>query len=534
MRRMTAILPILVWCVAGPTRAVDFAGGTGEPNDPYQIATFEQLLGVSSDYRLFEKHFVLIADIDLDPNLPGRRVFREPVLNWPFPRYSMCSAAEVDPGYSFSGSFDGGGHAIRNCVIVCASPGFFSGIAPKGVVRNLRMENMAVLGIDGFHCGSMTAGNGGLIVGCSVNGTFTAQAGGALVGFNTGSVIGCRMTGVVFGDSVGGMVGVNLSTGRLLLSEFDGLLYGDSSGGGLAGTNEGGTIQYCTSAGFISSAHTGGLVAGNRGIIRECYVAATVGSGGGLAYSNDGTISNCYMKGSVLGESSDGLVATNAGAVLSSYSVAVTRIRSGSNVRSAYYLDSGTTEGQTSSPPSGCAVALSPAQMTRASSFVGFDFYGDASDGPGDHWFKPSQGYPILTWQNEITGLTVVPVVSELNLEQARSVFEYVGLKLKGVRHDYSRPRAISSTNPRGLDTAGEVVGAYPMGYLQLGFPIDIVVGLGEYDFSKNPGDGYKENPFRIETAGQLDSLGTQSILWDRHFELTADIDQSGYAYSDH
>ena len=44
---------------------VEFAGGTGEPNDPYQIATAEQLIGFGADGDLLDKHFVLIADIDL-------------------------------------------------------------------------------------------------------------------------------------------------------------------------------------------------------------------------------------------------------------------------------------------------------------------------------------------------------------------------------------------------------------------------------------------------------------------------------------
>jgi len=42
-----------------------FSGGTGEPNDPYQIATAEQLISIGLDDSLLSKHFVLIQDIDL-------------------------------------------------------------------------------------------------------------------------------------------------------------------------------------------------------------------------------------------------------------------------------------------------------------------------------------------------------------------------------------------------------------------------------------------------------------------------------------
>jgi hypothetical protein len=50
--------------------AYGFAGGTGEPNDPYQVATIEDLLAIGSSKDLLSKHYVLVNDLDLDPNLP--------------------------------------------------------------------------------------------------------------------------------------------------------------------------------------------------------------------------------------------------------------------------------------------------------------------------------------------------------------------------------------------------------------------------------------------------------------------------------
>ena len=58
-------------------------GGTGEPNDPYQIATAEQLIAIGSDPNLLDKHFLLVADIDQDPNLAGGRVFDNAKLHRP-------------------------------------------------------------------------------------------------------------------------------------------------------------------------------------------------------------------------------------------------------------------------------------------------------------------------------------------------------------------------------------------------------------------------------------------------------------------
>nr|MBP7052946.1 hypothetical protein [Phycisphaerae bacterium] len=52
-----------------------YAGGVGEPNDPYQIATAADLIALGETPADYDKHFVLTADIDLDPNLPGGKIF---------------------------------------------------------------------------------------------------------------------------------------------------------------------------------------------------------------------------------------------------------------------------------------------------------------------------------------------------------------------------------------------------------------------------------------------------------------------------
>ena len=57
-----------------------YSGGTGEPNDPYQIATAEDLMLLGETPEDYHKHFILKANIDLDPNLPGRKVFDKAVI----------------------------------------------------------------------------------------------------------------------------------------------------------------------------------------------------------------------------------------------------------------------------------------------------------------------------------------------------------------------------------------------------------------------------------------------------------------------
>ena len=52
----------------------------GQPNDPYQIATAADLIALGERPEDYGKHFLLTADIDLDPNLPGRKVFDRAVI----------------------------------------------------------------------------------------------------------------------------------------------------------------------------------------------------------------------------------------------------------------------------------------------------------------------------------------------------------------------------------------------------------------------------------------------------------------------
>jgi hypothetical protein len=52
-----------------------YSGGSGTAQDPYQIATAADLIALGETPGDYDKHFLLTADIDLDPKLPGRRMF---------------------------------------------------------------------------------------------------------------------------------------------------------------------------------------------------------------------------------------------------------------------------------------------------------------------------------------------------------------------------------------------------------------------------------------------------------------------------
>ena len=91
-----------------------FAGGSGSAEDPWKIATAEQLDRTRDDLT---GHYILIDDIDLSgyENWMPIGTFQ--------PRSDAPEDAEVPhPDYAFTGTFDGAGHTISNLTISCEAP----------------------------------------------------------------------------------------------------------------------------------------------------------------------------------------------------------------------------------------------------------------------------------------------------------------------------------------------------------------------------------------------------------------------------
>ena len=80
--------------ILSPSQAGVYSGGSGTPEDPYQIATTQDLVVLSQALGMYDKSFVLSADIDL-----ADRVFDRAVI-----------------GY-FAGRFNGNGFVISNMTI---------------------------------------------------------------------------------------------------------------------------------------------------------------------------------------------------------------------------------------------------------------------------------------------------------------------------------------------------------------------------------------------------------------------------------
>jgi hypothetical protein len=340
-----------------------YSGGRGEPNDPYQIATAADLIALGETPEDYDKNFVLTADIDLDPKLPGHKVFDRAVIA---PRWFWPT--------SFTGVFDGNGHVIRHLTATGKNDlGLFGYLESGAEIRNLGVVDVNIVG-----SGDYVAG---------------------LVAFNgRGCVAHCYSTGAVSGSfTVGGLVGSNIST--VTCSYSTGVVSGSSLVGGLLGSNSG-AVTYCYSSGAVTGTRSGvgGLVGSNSGRLSQCYSTSPVrggGRAGGLVGENLwGVVTGCYSTGAVSGEYAlGGLVGSDMwGPGLRSTPPFHTGI-----VTDSFWETQ--TSGQTVSDG---GTGKTTAEMQTASTFLdaGWDFVGETANGTEDIWWiDEGKDYPRLWWE---------------------------------------------------------------------------------------------------------------------------------------
>jgi hypothetical protein len=336
------ILVLLAVCLFGQLAHAKYSGGRGVPNDPYRIATVADLIALGETPGDYGKHFVLVADIDLDPNLPGRKVFTKAVI--------APDTDAIKTGYqrtSFVGVFAGNGHRISHLTIQGKDDvGLFGALASGAEVKNLGVMDINVTG-SGSWVGGLVGHNGGSVAQCYSTGVVSGsgQHGsiGGLVGYNWGALTQCYSTGVVSGtDHVGGLVGENGYgvIGTVTQCYSTGTVSGKDFVGGLVGYNWGPVTQ-CYSTGAVSGSHNyvGGLVGENGygyGItVTQCYSTGAVngkGCVGGLVGRNYGSISTSSSTGSVSGDLYvGGLVGGNLGTVTQCSSTGVVSGSSNNN-----------------------------------------------------------------------------------------------------------------------------------------------------------------------------------------------------------
>ena len=202
--------------------------GSGTDGNPYQVATLDNLLWISTNSSSWGSYFIQTADIDASDT-----------QNWNEGEgFSPIGHITID---NFTGNFDGQGQIIDGLYInrpTTEKVGLF------GITHNANIENLGVINVDISGANDV----GGLI--------------GRLLESNINN---CYSTGEVYGENfVAGLVGYN-SNSTISNCHSSSNVSGDNLAGGIVGNNIwGSVISNCYSSGNINgNTHIGGIVGSN-------------------------------------------------------------------------------------------------------------------------------------------------------------------------------------------------------------------------------------------------------------------------------
>ena len=266
--------------------------GSGSESDPYLIQSlsdFEQFSNPDNSAVFWTSD--VYAKLTMDIDLAGI-AFDKAVI-----APDLDDTTEDFVGTQFAGNFDGDNNRILNLTIDTQGNdrnalALFGSVAASGVVANLGLENVTIIG----------SGNRAYYPEVEFTGGF-----GGLCGNNAGHIHKCwvngSITGGVYSEDVGGLCGWNQSTGTISRCYVTGsATCGINSGGigGLCGSNDGSINNSWTSSSITGKNSLGGLCGYlDGGSITNCYSIGEVNGtdgylGGFCGERNGGSISNCY------------------------------------------------------------------------------------------------------------------------------------------------------------------------------------------------------------------------------------------------
>jgi hypothetical protein len=285
-----------------------YSGGTGEPSNPYKIATvsdWQQLMNAPADWG---KYFKQTADINFatagDINGIGNMTTR------------------------FTGTFDGDGHIISN-ITISQSPDSYNSTAmfrrcvSGATIKDLTVTGATVVGTSPNNTQSYSAilvgenAYGSIISNCNVNGALThthTMAGkyamaGIIAGANNGTVIGCTASGTV---SATATTGSYLALGGIV---------GEQAGG--KSSSQIGTVENCTSTVTITNLTADPNIA--------CYVGGIVGILS-ASVSNANEIRNCHYNGTINFSTTRTNTTTHVGGIVGNSNGAIAHSSSRGNI----------------------------------------------------------------------------------------------------------------------------------------------------------------------------------------------------------
>ncbi len=320
-----------------------YGGGTGEPNDPYLIYTAGQMNAIGAEPNDWDKHFKLMADIDLS--------------SYTGTNFYIIGTSYDNP---FMGVFDGNGHTISNYSYTSTNEnyiGLFGCVSLQGQIKDLGLIDP-----------NIDTGTGDYV--------------GSLIGrLYMGTITGCYVVGgSVSGDeNVGGLVGAHGFRPEspspfpppytISNCSSTSSVRGTKSVGGLVGANYQGFVTNCCAVGSVYGKEIVGGLVGQSG---DWGIDPGWGS----------KVLNCFSTGLVSGESNiGGLVGDNL---------------KGEIANSFWDIE---TSGLTISAG---GTGKTTAEMQTESTFTdaGWDFVDESENGTEDIWsICEWTNYPRLTWQ---------------------------------------------------------------------------------------------------------------------------------------
>ncbi len=244
--------------------------GTGTENDPYQIATLDNLLWFSTNDSSWSSHFIQTADIDASDT-----------ESWN--DYAGFSPIGNDDTM-FTGSYNGNDYVISNLDaselnFVC-NLGFF-GYIFSATIQNVHLNDATVLS-RGWETGILVGlSDTSYINNCSVSGTLdaTIHVGGLIGACSETTIENCVVDcEIVCNNLGGGFVGYMRNESILRGCTSSVVIQGSNDLGGLAGRADDSLIENCNSSVSISGTHTlAGLVARvEHSQISNSYTSASI------------------------------------------------------------------------------------------------------------------------------------------------------------------------------------------------------------------------------------------------------------------
>jgi hypothetical protein len=290
-----SLVAYLALCLIGLPVQAKYEGGTGTADDPYLIATAEQMNEIGTHSGDWDKDFKLVADINMD-TIPGTE-------------YNIIE--------TFHGTFDGNDCTISNFSLTSTQPeniGLFG--TGDGTIKDLTLLRPNVFA-QGRNVGSLIGNvNRGIITNCYAKSAVVTGDSyvGGLAGYNSGRMTKCSSSGSVSGNAyIGGLVG-HIGDGTLTLSYSRADVSGNRNVGGLVGKtgNEGSEITHCYAMGDVEGeTYVGGLA----GQVEQgkAYKSYSTGSVSGTQYVGGltgrirvlGMVSRCFWDTQTSGQTTD-------------------------------------------------------------------------------------------------------------------------------------------------------------------------------------------------------------------------------------